>query len=239
MTDEERLAVRKEFRKYLRTRAGITGTDLDALIKAAEQHVTPLVRDQFLPDFGGLYEDSLDLAQLLKLARRIERNDRVMAGRQGYTCQRAVKGYAQYYAFKNGLNPDDYLPGEEPDYPVPDEDLQIHEGREYEVRGIRYERDHGARSECIEYYKGLDPDHKCRCQVCGMCFEDVYGDIGKDYIEVHHIVPVSERGGDYIVNPYKDLIPLCANCHSMVHYGKVSVAELKNRFVQEKTKRGL
>ncbi len=63
-----------------------------------------------------------------------------------------------------------------------------------------------------------------------MSFEEVYGEKAKDYIEVHHIVPISERGGDYMVNPIKDLIPLCPNCHAMVHYG-FSLEELKNHYL--------
>lgn len=38
------------------------------------------------------------------------------------------------------------------------------------------------------------------------------------------------RGGDYVVNPIKDLIPLCPNCHAMVHYG-FSLEELRRRIL--------
>ena len=48
-----------------------------------------------------------------------------------------------------------------------------------------------------------------------MNFEQVYGELGKDYIEVHHLHPVSQ--GERQVNPIEDLIPLCSNCHSMIH----------------------
>ncbi len=232
MTHEDLLATRKEFRKYLRVQEGISGAYLDALIKAAEEHVTTLVKEQFIPNFGGLYEDDLDLTELLRLAQRIERNERVMAQRQGFACQRAVREYAFFFAFKNGLNPADYLPKDEIDYPVPDENLVFQEGTEYENRGIRYERDRNARSQCIEYYKSLDNEHRCRCQICGMDFEETYGVIGKDFIEVHHIVPISCRGGSYEINPSKDLIPLCCNCHAMVHKGKISVEELRCLFLR-------
>ena len=221
MNDEDRKAVRKEFRKYLRTREGITGDDLDSVIRAAEQHVPSLVRRKFIPGFGELYDDTLGLGQLLSLERRIERDEQVLTQRQGYASLRAIRGYARFYADKFNLNIDDYLPDEH-EYPIPDEDLPIHEGREYEVRGIRYERDKEARRKCIDYYG-------CRCQACGMSFEDVYGEIGKDFIEVHHLVPISSRGGDYVVDPVNDLIPLCSNCHSMVHRiaeSPLSLAEL-------------
>ena len=48
-----------------------------------------------------------------------------------------------------------------------------------------------------------------------MNFEQTYGELGKDFIEVHHLHPVSQ--GERKVNPIEDLIPLCSNCHSMIH----------------------
>jgi len=37
------------------------------------------------------------------------------------------------------------------------------------------------------------------------------------YIEVRHVVPVSQLGDDYVVDPKDDLIPLCPNCHAVAH----------------------
>ncbi|MBQ2056059.1 MAG: HNH endonuclease, partial [Bacteroidaceae bacterium] len=48
-------------------------------------------------------------------------------------------------------------------------------------------------------------------------FEENYGELGKEFIEVHHIIPLSQIRREYIINPEKDLIPLCSNCHSMIH----------------------
>ncbi|MBK9012922.1 MAG: HNH endonuclease [Saprospiraceae bacterium] len=44
-----------------------------------------------------------------------------------------------------------------------------------------------------------------------------YGGIGKDFIHVHHIVPISKPGEKYEIDPINDLIPVCPNCHSMLH----------------------
>lgn len=82
------------------------------------------------------------------------------------------------------------------------------EGRKHEVSVTRYERDRGNRKDCIAHYGYV-------CQVCGMNFEQIYGELGKDFIEVHHLHPVSQ--GECQVNPIEDLIPLCSNCHSMIH----------------------
>lgn len=82
------------------------------------------------------------------------------------------------------------------------------EGKKHEASVTRYERDRGNRKKCIAHYGYV-------CQVCLMNFEQVYGELGKDYIEVHHLHPVSQ--GERKVDPIKDLIPLCSNCHSMIH----------------------
>lgn len=50
-----------------------------------------------------------------------------------------------------------------------------------------------------------------------MNFEEKYGKLGKDYIEVHHIKPISEIDSEYVVDPKKDLVPVCSNYHSMLH----------------------
>lgn len=40
---------------------------------------------------------------------------------------------------------------------------------------------------------------------------------GGEFIEVHHITPVSMLGSGYKINIDEDLIPVCSNCHSMLH----------------------
>lgn len=84
------------------------------------------------------------------------------------------------------------------------------EGAKRQVEVNRYERSPVNRGACIEHY-GLT------CQCCGFNFVEFYGELGEGYIEVHHCTPVSRMGTNYVVNPIQDLIPLCGNCHSMVH----------------------
>ena len=55
------------------------------------------------------------------------------------------------------------------------------------------------------------------CQICGFDFYSVYGEVGKGFIHVHHIVPVSEIDTVYEIDPEKHLVPLCPNCHAIVH----------------------
>jgi hypothetical protein len=83
-----------------------------------------------------------------------------------------------------------------------------------------YERDSKARRACIEHF-GYN------CQVCGFNFEDEYGKLGKDFIHVHHIKPISQKDGEYKVDPIKDLLPVCPNCHALIHRTNDVVENLK------------
>lgn len=89
--------------------------------------------------------------------------------------------------------------------------------------GKRYERDAKNRRLAIK-------KHGLNCYTCGFNFEEVYGERGKDFIEVHHIKPLSTLEEAVEINPDTDLVPLCANCHRMVHRRKddvLSIEELK------------
>ena len=88
-----------------------------------------------------------------------------------------------------------------------------YEGAIKKIYVNHYERDKDAREKSIKA-KG------CRCAVCGIDFEKTYGDIGKGFIHVHHIVPISTIGKEYKIDPVKDLVPVCPNCHAMLHRGK-------------------
>lgn len=96
------------------------------------------------------------------------------------------------------------------------------EGGEKVFTSTRRERDPKLRDDAIRFH-GFD------CMACGFNFEKFYGDIGKKFIEVHHVVPLS-KAGKVKTNPKTDLVVLCSNCHSMVHRRKdicLSVDELK------------
>ncbi len=57
---------------------------------------------------------------------------------------------------------------------------------------------------------------KLFCEVCGFNFSEKYGQLGEDFIEAHHIKPVSEMKDGEETN-IEDIIMLCSNCHSMIH----------------------
>ncbi len=122
---------------------------------------------------------------------------------------------------------------------VDDEYLSVStEGTPSEVKAIKYERNQTNRQLCL-YRKGYT------CAVCGFDFQDVYGEIGFHFIEVHHKMPVSMMTSDYQFDVDRDLVPLCSNCHSMAHrrnppYTTEELKEfinkqLKNKVAQDKS----
>lgn len=92
----------------------------------------------------------------------------------------------------------------------PDNQRGFPEGAKKTIVVNRYERDRRNRAAAIAI-------HGSRCLACGFDFGSRYGSIAAGFIEVHHVVPVSRMIEGYIVNPQNDLIPLCSNCHSVVH----------------------
>jgi len=95
----------------------------------------------------------------------------------------------------------------------PDEVNLAETFREGAVRQISvnaYERDPKARQRCIAYYGTI-------CFVCGFNFGKVFGELGKGFIHVHHLRPLSKIAEEYQVDPIEDLRPVCPNCHAMIH----------------------
>ena len=102
-------------------------------------------------------------------------------------------------------------------------DPSFSEGARIEVYGTKYERNPKVRAA---FLAGVSKPYKC--EVCGFDFEAVYGDLGKEYIEVHHKEPLYLNGKERQINPTTDLVCLCSNCHRMIHRkGIMSVEELK------------
>jgi predicted HNH restriction endonuclease len=92
---------------------------------------------------------------------------------------------------------------------VPD-DKSFWEGAVKRIQVNAFERDPRARQECLNHF-GYD------CQVCSFDFEKSYGEIGRRFIHVHHRFPLSKVRKGYKVDPEKHLVPVCPNCHEMLH----------------------
>ena len=99
----------------------------------------------------------------------------------------------------------------------------LKEGDVESITSNKYERNPKARAACLAA-------HGTACAVCGIDFGKEYGPEFAGKIEVHHIVPLSQIGEEYIVDPLKDLIPVCPNCHTALHSkkgGVYTIQELK------------
>ncbi len=86
----------------------------------------------------------------------------------------------------------------------------LYEGAKKQIYVNSYERDRNARNQCINEY-GV------QCCICEFDFEKTYGPVGRDFIHVHHLIPLSKIKETYQVKPLEDLRPVCPNCHAIIH----------------------
>lgn len=103
------------------------------------------------------------------------------------------------------------------------ENILFKEGKIIKQFGTKYERNITLRKKALEI-------HGTKCIVCGFDFEDYYGELGKGFIEVHHLNPMYTIRQEVVVNPKTDLVPVCSNCHKMIHRKKdkpLEIEELK------------
>ncbi|CAB1065511.1 Hnh endonuclease [Olavius sp. associated proteobacterium Delta 1] len=110
-----------------------------------------------------------------------------------------------------------------------DHEETLKEGASSRISVNKYERNATARNKCLLH-------HGFQCAACSFDFEQVYGQIGKNYIHVHHIVSIAEIGREYEVDPITDLIPICPNCHAMIHSTKpaLTVEQLHQLLTENK-----
>jgi len=110
---------------------------------------------------------------------------------------------------------------------IDDDYIPKTEGQRKVIQSIRYERNTQNRIKALEY-------HGTTCLACEFSFNNHYGEnLARNFIEVHHIKPVSE--GEAEINPETDLVPLCSNCHSMIHRENPmpqNISEIKNRYIK-------
>jgi 5-methylcytosine-specific restriction protein A len=155
----------------------------------------------------------------LRLKTALKAVDKHIIYYEGTSGASVIKGRAVYDKWKR-ITENDFSETVFPD--EVDKEVEYSEGKTRHVIVNSYERSRQARQECIEHF-GLN------CQVCNFNFQEKFGELGMNFIHVHHIVDISTIGKEYSVNPKTDLIPVCPNCHAMLHKQKpaYSVSELK------------
>lgn len=134
--------------------------------------------------------------------------------RQGYFFHFSTDGLAVVLA---NVSPEERLPswlknGEAPEPPpVEERDTRMRESGRFTWH-LKRERNRKLAAEAKRI-------HGCACQVCGFDFEQVYGRVGAEYIEAHHVIPFHTLPEDDEVplSPRNDFRVVCANCHRMLH----------------------
>jgi len=137
-------------------------------------------------------------------SERILHSRRIAADRDALQEKRNKKRLSAFWTRSRPVN---LFPDEVQDEPL------ISEGARYQVTVNAYERDPSARKRCIDH-------HGTSCSVCGFSFGATYGEVAEGFIHVHHLRPLSEIGSEYTLDPLKDLIPVCPNCHAVFHLRK-------------------
>jgi hypothetical protein len=191
--------------------------------------VTDLIKLENLTKVGG---KSWDFRMQLRIDVRVERNAGI-----GWEKVRQVLGYkpgatlrnppleikeSQFYQIESELK---RMPGciqRTPDIPMDERDEAIDELQDkWFMEGGKSIRTHLAyernRNLVIEAKKELIGKYgRLMCNICGMSLEEIYGDIGKNVMDMHHITPVSEIDEKGPVKT-SHLIPICPNCHRIIH----------------------
>ena len=101
---------------------------------------------------------------------------------------------------------------------------KLHKYRERNTKIIRAKKD--------KYFKS---NGRLDCEVCGFDFYLKYGELGKGFIECHHIKPLSELEPNSETK-LSDLALVCANCHRMLQkeISTLSIDDLKSQVQNSK-----
>ena len=205
---------------------------LNTLINATEVSLPALITRYVRPDFECIYDDIYSIEEMLLYAAKLK-SDEILASQSGYISWKAIDAYIRFYAQKHDI---DLTAIKQPEVKTvdsteaEDEEQERYEGRLTEAKVLRRQRNRAARQQCLEA-SGYT------CYVCGFNFEKTYGDIGKNFLEVHHTKPLATYDDEHPI-PQSELVALCSNCHSMVHSKRevLDVNELKEMLQENKNK---
>lgn len=87
------------------------------------------------------------------------------------------------------------------------------EGSKKQIFVNAYERNQEARQKCINFHGAI-------CKICDFDFSKFYGEDFAGKIHIHHKKSLAEIGNEYEVDPINDLVPVCPNCHMVLHSKK-------------------
>ncbi|MFW5887112.1 MAG: HNH endonuclease [Bacteroidota bacterium] len=116
-----------------------------------------------------------------------------------------------------------------------EDEKYFREGKEYFKPHRKRERNKKLVRIAKEQHLKNDPSLKC--QVCGFSFTKFYGQVGKGFIEAHHIIPISKLKIE-TETKVEDIALVCSNCHRMLHRsktGKNSIKKLRKLIKHQKS----
>ena len=179
-------------RKYL----GVINTSIKKYLKENEnKQVTSIL-------------ELVDIEELESIMQRMSSAQKYVYAKRKQT--KYEEGMQRYIAFLKQRK-EANLPSNSHSKITDDEFQKATEGFISEVKYFKSKRNRAIRDQCAER-------DNYTCQVCGFNFEKIYGERGKGFIEIHHKKPMASYDGEHEIK-LEDLIALCSNCHSMIHYG--------------------
>lgn len=210
--DSFRFSLYAKLRKIAKSYVGYQLLPLQLYISGLMHRIGYLLQKNNLTVYGAFADNSRNsLAHSLVSAELLRCNNNIKYS----NFRDIVKGHID--VFDNDIF-DDLNDGlfEELFYEIISDDMQeFEEGEENLIEHLMHERNIEvvklAKLKFKEKHSG-----KLFCENCGFDFSVKYGERGIDFIEAHHINPVSEmtNGGKTRV---EDLVMLCSNCHSIIH----------------------
>jgi len=226
--------IHNKFVAYLEANANLTaGDDAESIVDFAETELPRFIRDHFRKNFRGIY-DVTDSSYYQRIQSEYYRNSAAKDEDKanGWKYKQTLSVYVKFLsskAFRGRANKATLTDAEkkaknqpakaattkpknvpDPMMPQDDDDGKLTEGCIHQVHVTKHERNRILRQKCLQHYGYV-------CQVCGIDFEKVYGESGKQFIEVHHLNPIADTDGEHVLDPVNGLVPLCSNCHSMIH----------------------
>ena len=220
------------FQSYLTGKFEDAKDEVAAIMETAED-IVPYTLNQYFGTTYSIIYDIQEIGEIETLRKKIKAHNvlKVVDMKADPRYTEVLKWYGRFLKSLSKNQSPLLVPGEEESsmvaspgpedsyLPVPHNDINYApdtEGVEHQYNLTKKERNPELRRRCIAYYKSLWGG-RIHCICCGFDFEKAYGDIGHDYIEIHHIEPHYTFDGEHEVDPKTKLIPLCSNCHSMIH----------------------
>lgn len=192
--------------QFVADRRGITN---QSVLDTFREQLNPEVRrtaefDRLLENW--LARDSYELRDIL--LKHADHGDKELIKNTFYKASESEVGLAHEFGFDP--NDEGFKEGKEK--------LRIHLVKERKPYLVKQAKEEWRRQQ----------NGKISCSACNFSFSEAYGKLGDGFIEAHHTKPISSLTPDSIVKP-SDLVPVCSNCHSMLHRNRpwLSVDELR------------